>query len=61
MRHHVVREHFLRLDRLPVLDAARIDGNGNLGQPFAELLHRFDTLDDVLRRADPDDVVIISS
>ena len=58
MRDDVVGEHLLGLDRLPVLDAARIDGDRHFGEPGAQFLHRFDPLDDVLRGADPDDVVL---
>ena len=53
MRNDVMREHFLRLD----LDAARIDRDGDLGQAYAQFLHRLDPLDHVGRRADPDDVI----
>src|SRR5438874_2000361 len=51
-------EQLLRLDRLPVLDAARVDGDGNLGQPVADLAYRLDALDHVLRRPDPDDILL---
>ena len=39
----MVSKHLLRLDGLPVLDAARIDGDRHLGQPFAQFYHRLDT------------------
>ena len=58
MRHHRRGEQLLGLDRLPVLGAAGVDRDRDLGQPRAELLHRLDPLDHVRRRPDPDDVAV---
>src|SRR3954470_23782892 len=55
-RDHVLGEQLLRLDRLPVLDAAGIRRDRDLGQPLADLDRLPDPLDHVVRRADPDDV-----
>src|SRR3954468_13347601 len=58
VRDHVRSEQLLRLDRLPVLDAARVDGDRDLGQTVAHLADGLDPLDHVLRRPDPDDVLL---
>src|SRR5205823_8164665 len=56
VRDDAVREQLLVLDRLPVLEVARVDGDRNLRQTLADLAHGLDPLDHVLRRADPDQV-----
>src|SRR6266571_5368937 len=52
----VLGEELLRLDRLPVLDAARVRRDRDLRQPLADLDRLADALDHVVRRPDPDDV-----
>src|SRR5688572_3754874 len=58
VRHHAGREDLLRLDRLPVLEPARVHGDRDLRQAFADVPHGLDALDHVLGRPDPDDVAL---
>src|SRR5919106_121261 len=58
VRHHPGGEDLLRLDRLPVLEPARVDGDRDLRQALADVAHGLDALDHVLGCPDPDDVAL---
>ena len=58
VRHDPRGEELLRLDRLPVGEPARVHRDRHLRQALADVAHRLDPLDHVVRRADPDDVVL---
>src|SRR5207245_4865724 len=58
VRHNPSGEQLLLLDRLPVFEAARVHGDGYLGQAFADVDHVLNALDDLVRGPDPDDVAL---
>src|SRR6516165_7415015 len=58
MRNHMSCEQFLRLDRLPMLDTAGIDRDCDLSEPLAQLVNRFDPLNNILQRSNPNDVLL---
>src|SRR5262249_58888975 len=55
-RHHLLCKQVLRLDRLPVLEAAKISHNGQFGDA-AFLLELFDLRNDFFGRTDEADLL----